>query len=286
MFSMKSKQTISSNQSALAWIALCSAKQTFSQPVVSTLTTLLLFLPLSGCTDVTDTLADANTLTQQEAPTGSQEATNSGPETEAAESDPKQAEEKTDGEESKAVPEPAKESDADGSGANKRTGKMVSADEAQLNESERRLQSLAKSFQKEERPEKPNFDGRAVKNGAITFDDLKFEMKKSDRFKRTMLTKSVNEMVGERLQIKGFMHPNSRKRKIEKFIFVRDDKECCFGPSAALYDCMLVSLAEGEKGKFSTRPVTVEGEFYLDEFDGPDGRVWAIYRLKNGVIKN
>ena len=152
-------------------------------------------------------------------------------------------------------------------------------------EFERRMNSVAKTIEKEDRPARPEFKNRAGANGAITFDDLKFEMKKSQRFKRGMLTDSVNDMVGERLQLKGYIHPNSKQRGMKKFIFVRDDKECCFGPTAALYDCVLVSLAKGETGKYTLRPVTIEGEFYLKEFNGPDGRVWAIYRMKNSVIK-
>lgn len=152
-------------------------------------------------------------------------------------------------------------------------------------EFERRMKSVAKTLEKEDRPETPSFKDRPGGNGAITFDDLQFEMKKSQRFKRAMLTDEINAMVGQRLQIKGYIHPNSKKRGMKKFIFVRDDKECCFGPTAALYDCVLVTLGKDEVGKYSLRPVTVEGEFQLKEFNGPDGRVWAIYRLKNGVIK-
>jgi len=262
MFSMKSKQTTSSN--SLAWLVH------FKQLNFSALPAIVLLLQLAGCNDVTDApVAEANTFLKQELSDDSPEAANNSP-----------VSNEGNAETADIKPE------SDGSGSSEQAEEKSKVDEAQLTESERRLQSLAKSYKKEERPEKPNFDGRAVKNGAITFDDLKFEMKKNERFKRTMLTDTVNKMVGERLQIKGFMHPNSRKRKIEKFIFVRDDKECCFGPTAALYDCMLVSLAEGEKGKYSLRPVTVEGDFYLDEFEGPDNRVWAIYRLKNGVIKD
>lgn len=152
-------------------------------------------------------------------------------------------------------------------------------------EFQRRMNSIAKAIEKEERPNKPEFTNRPGGNGAITFDDLKFEMKKSERFRRSMLTESINALVGQRLQLKGYIHPNSKKRGMSKFIFVRDDKECCFGPTAALYDCVLVTLASGQTGKYTLRPVTVEGDFYLKEFNGPDGRVWAIYRMKNGIIR-
>lgn len=189
-----------------------------------------------------------------------------------------QIDEKSETSSQKEQSDAKQEEDADDKSADKLDGEMT--------ESERRLKSLAKSIEKEDRPEKPSFNGRAAGNGVISFDDLKFEMKKSERFKRAMLTDSVMDLVGKRLQIKGFIHPNSKKRGMQKFIFVRDDKECCFGPTAALFDCVLVTLDEGAKAKYSTKPVTVEGQLYLKEFTGPDKRVWAVYRMKNSVIKN
>ncbi len=152
-------------------------------------------------------------------------------------------------------------------------------------EIERRLDSLAKSVEKESRPVTPKFEGRPGLKGMITFDDLKFDLKKGEKFRRDLLTDSINQLAGERLRLKGFIRPSIKRKGLTKFIFVRDNKECCFGPGAALYDCVLVSLAKGEKSDYTVRPITVEGDFFLKEFEGPDGRVWAVYRMKNGQIK-
>ncbi len=158
-------------------------------------------------------------------------------------------------------------------------------DDKQQQERERRLKSLAKSVEKEERPAVPTFSKSRNKGNAITFDDIKFEMKKGDRFKRSMLTDSINDLVGKRLQLKGYIRPSIRQKGLSKFIFVRDDKECCFGPGAALFDCVLVTLASGKKSDFTVYPITVEGEFYLKEFKGPDGKIWAVYRMRNCQVK-
>lgn len=159
------------------------------------------------------------------------------------------------------------------------------ASDKQLSERERRLKSLAKSVEKEERPDTPTFSTRKRKGNSITFDDIKFEMEKGDRFTRDMLTDSINDLVGKRLKLKGYIRPSIKQRGLTKFIFVRDDKECCFGPGAALYDCVLVTLEKGLSSDFTVRPITVEGEFYLKEFEGPDGKIWAVYRMKNGKVK-
>ncbi len=159
-------------------------------------------------------------------------------------------------------------------------------DETQA-EFDRRMESLAKSIEKEDRPDTPSFSGlnRAPHNGVITFDDLKFEMDKGQKFQRKMLADSINELTGQRLKLKGYIRPSIRQKDLTKFIFVRDDKECCFGPGAALYDCVLVTLKAGNKSDYTVRPITIEGEFFLKEYTGPDGRVWAVYRMKDGEVK-
>lgn len=160
--------------------------------------------------------------------------------------------------------------------------KPLSASQAEY---ERRMKSLEGAIEKENRPELPKFEGAAKKrNGSITFDDIKFEMEKGEKFNREMLTDEIIGLVKQTISIKGYIRPNNKNKGLKKFVFVRDDKECCFGPGAALYDCILVKLAEGKETDFTVRPITIEGEFFLKEFNGPDRRVWAVYRMKNGRV--
>ena len=114
----------------------------------------------------------------------------------------------------------------------------------------------------------------------LTFDDVEFDMEKDEDFERVMLTDEINEMEGKRISIRGFILPNGTKQTgNKKFILVRDNQECCFGPGAALYDCMLVRLDEGHEVDFTVRPVTVEGTFQLKELE-IGGRTMAIFRMK------
>jgi len=115
----------------------------------------------------------------------------------------------------------------------------------------------------------------------LTFDDVKFEMEKDEEFEREMLTDEINDMVGKQISIRGFILPNgTRQSGNKKFILVRDNKECCFGPGAALYDCVLVKLQDGHEVDFTVRPVTVEGTFQLKELE-IGGRTMAIYRMRD-----
>ena len=119
----------------------------------------------------------------------------------------------------------------------------------------------------------------------LSFDDLVFEMEEDEIFDREMLTEEINSYNGTTIRLKGFIRPTTRQDGITKFIFVRDNKECCFGPGAALFDCVLVRLAEGESTEYTVRPITIHGEFLISEFHGPGDRVFAVYRMKNAIVE-
>lgn len=119
----------------------------------------------------------------------------------------------------------------------------------------------------------------------LTFDDLKFEMEKGDKFDRSLLTEKINSYDNNTISVRGYIRPAFSQSGLKKFIFVRDNKECCFGPGAALYDCILVRLAKGNTTDFTVRPITIEGTFTLKEYMGPDGKVWSIYRMNGADVK-
>ncbi len=119
----------------------------------------------------------------------------------------------------------------------------------------------------------------------ITFDTIKFEMKKGTPFKRKMLTKKINELDGKSITIRGYILPSFQQNGITQFVLVRDNMECCFGPGAALFDCILVEMVKGKSTSFTVRPVSVTGKFTVSEFKDPDGKHLAIYRIAGVVVK-
>ncbi len=117
-----------------------------------------------------------------------------------------------------------------------------------------------------------------------TFDDLKFDIEPDAPYDAAMLTDPILDLDGEKVRIRGYILPSAQSR-LEQFVLVRDNQECCFGPGAALYDCVLVTMAPGKAAKFSIRPVAVEGEFALREFRGPDGRLLAIFQMIGETVE-
>ena len=113
----------------------------------------------------------------------------------------------------------------------------------------------------------------------ITFDDIKLEMQKGDPFTRDLLPKRVTALEQSRVRIRGYILPSFQQRGLTQFVLVRDNQECCFGPGAALHDCVVVRMRPGRAADFSIRPVAVVGTFRVEELRGPDGRHLAIYAL-------
>ncbi len=127
-------------------------------------------------------------------------------------------------------------------------------------------------------------DSPEVKTKDITFDDIKFEMKKGDPFERSLVTNKIEKLSGETIRIRGYMLPSFQQRGITQFVLVRDNMECCFGPGAALYDCIVVEMKE-TTATFTIRPIAVEGTFKIEEFHDPEGNVLAIYHLDGTKVK-
>ena len=119
----------------------------------------------------------------------------------------------------------------------------------------------------------------------ITFDTVKFDMKKGDPFERKMLTADIKKLEGKPVRIRGYILPSFQASGIKQFVLVRDNMECCFGPGAALFDCILVEMVSGKTTDYTVKPVTVEGTFTIKEFKGLDGKHLAIYHLDGKDVK-
>ncbi len=119
----------------------------------------------------------------------------------------------------------------------------------------------------------------------ITFDDIKLEMPKGDPFTRDLLPERVTALEQERVRIRGYILPSFQQSGLTQFVLVRDNQECCFGPGAALHDCIVVRMQPGGTADFSIRPVAVAGRFRIEELRGPDGKHLAIYALDGESVR-
>jgi len=132
---------------------------------------------------------------------------------------------------------------------------------------------------------RPSPAGRPAAFREITFDDIKLEMEKGAPFSRELLPKRVTALAGTAVRIRGYILPSFQQTGLTQFVLVRDNQECCFGPGAALHDCIVVRMRPGKTAAFSIRPVAVAGTFTIDELRGPDGTHLAIYALDGDEVK-
>lgn len=127
---------------------------------------------------------------------------------------------------------------------------------------------------------------RAERVRDITFDDVKFDIEKGAPFEPQMLTDKIRDLNGKHIRVRGYMLPSFQQSGIKQFILVRDNMECCFGPKAALYDCMIVDMVADKTTDFSVIPITIEGTFSIREVKSPDGSYHlAIYHLDAKDVK-
>ncbi len=132
-------------------------------------------------------------------------------------------------------------------------------------------------------PEEEKAREAARKRGEYTFDDLKFDIEKDALFEASMLTDAVRALDKKKIRIRGFMLPSSifQQKGIKQFVLVRDDRECCFGPGAALYDCIMIEMDGDKTAEFSMKPIAVTGTLMIDteSFQYPEGGHYAIFKM-------
>ena len=117
----------------------------------------------------------------------------------------------------------------------------------------------------------------------ISFDHIKFGIEKDAPFDRSLFTDQVERLFGERIRIRGYIHPSGAfYDELNQFVLVRDNQECCFGPGAALYDCIMVRMAPGRTANYTVRPITVEGVFRFNEMKDPfdETKTVAIFEMQ------
>ena len=119
----------------------------------------------------------------------------------------------------------------------------------------------------------------------ISFDTIKFDMQKDEPFQRKMITPAIENIGNSKIRIRGYILPSFQQSGLVQFVLVRDNMQCCFGPGAALYDCIVVQMNEGKSTNFTIQPVAVEGTFSIQEVKGPDGKCLAIYHMQADKVQ-
>ncbi|MEM9365996.1 MAG: DUF3299 domain-containing protein [Planctomycetota bacterium] len=134
-----------------------------------------------------------------------------------------------------------------------------------------------------------------IAKGDITFDDLQFNIEKGQPFEPAQLNEVIRSLNGKDVKLRGYILPSTlfKETNIDQFVLVRDNQECCFGPGAALFDCVMIEMRPGKTTDFVTRPVEVRGRFVIDDKSyrypggkGPDGGSHlAVFRIEGEAVR-
>jgi hypothetical protein len=137
----------------------------------------------------------------------------------------------------------------------------------------------------DEQPAPAPEPAQAERTRDISFDDVKFDIEKGEEFKRSSLTDKIEALDGKPIRIRGYILPSFQQSGLTQFVLVRDNLSCCFGPGAAIYDCVIVEMKPGKSTDYSLYPVAVEGTFAIREMLDPDGKTVAIYHLDGESVR-
>jgi hypothetical protein len=110
-------------------------------------------------------------------------------------------------------------------------------------------------------------------------------LEKNAEFTRSLITPEIEKLSGKRVRLRGYILPSFQQQGITQFVLVRDNMSCCFGPGAALYDCVIVEMKPGQTTDFTVRPVAVFGKFDIRIFNDPDGKPLAIYHIDGEKVE-
>ncbi|MBW3597843.1 MAG: DUF3299 domain-containing protein [Planctomycetes bacterium] len=134
----------------------------------------------------------------------------------------------------------------------------------------------------------PGADEKPAKRGdkveEITFDDLTTKMDPDVKWEPKYLTERIEELDGKTVRIPGFMYPDFKTKGITQFVMLKNT-ECLFGPGGTAHCVMMVHMSPGESTRYTTRPLSLEGVLLLKPWNGPDGNTWALYELRDAVVK-
>ncbi len=121
---------------------------------------------------------------------------------------------------------------------------------------------------------------------AVTFDDLRLEMPVDSVFKQEMLTDQIKKLKNKRIRIKGFIHAGTvlKQSGIKQFLLLKNT-ECLFGPGGQAHCIMNIQIPKGSGIAFTVRPITAEGVFTIEPYEGVDGNTWMLYKMVCDKVK-
>lgn len=113
----------------------------------------------------------------------------------------------------------------------------------------------------------------------VTFEQLDLGMQPDSVYQPWMMTERVAALEGKQVRITGFMSGALLQlNNVREFPLMRE-QECPFGDGGQAHHVIMVQLVGRLRTSYKTGPITVEGTFSIQPYQGPNGKTWALYHL-------
>ena len=93
----------------------------------------------------------------------------------------------------------------------------------------------------------------------ISFTDLKPD----PRYPQVPWSPKSQELVGQKVFVKGYVYPDNQRGAIKRFVLVPDMGTCCFGGKPKISDMIQVTLEDPLRVEYSMMRRSLAGEFRL-----------------------
>lgn len=126
----------------------------------------------------------------------------------------------------------------------------------------------------------------------VTFEDLDIERVLNTKKLSLDLPKQMPEWLkkldGQRIRLRGFMHPQSafQEHELKRFVLARDTAFMTFSTKAILYHLVEVDLKPGSKASYiDNKSIDVEGIFHIKPMVSEEsGEVDRFYQLDDAEV--
>lgn len=92
--------------------------------------------------------------------------------------------------------------------------------------------------------------------------------------------KSVAELDGKPIFVKGYIYQSGEYENLNKFMFVKDNRDCCFGADVKIWDQLWVTLKDKQTIDYVAGKVAVAGTFRINREWNPADKQSPLYLIE------
>ncbi len=75
----------------------------------------------------------------------------------------------------------------------------------------------------------------------------------------------IQELVGKKIYVKGYMYPTNQKTHLTQFLICKDNAQCCFGGQPATTDMIGVTMKDLKTADYDDSLMGIAGTFQINE---------------------